>query len=901
MKRFTILAETALLVLALSTFMASCGGNSGGGSSSSTETPQETLFVSGNAWSGDIPANAKTVTADEFRSKYEASELKVVTPAAQQEQRTARQRRIDAERAFLESKSDISEEEKALLAQASAAADIDGEATVTLPNGQTFALIDLGTRIVKAAENYRLARDPSNALATYSLSYSLLTDELKAQVPAPDSLQGDLNLIMQATQQLNTALATVVNLDNTRMDPDAPSMTMPAGALNPGNGSDNNGICTPTGLARRYWSPLRSFISPIKSQGSRGTCWAFAAIASVESRERVQNDLPVDLSEQFLVNKVKLEWSASDFVDSGSSAAALNAAIEHNQLLMYEMDWTYNRATGLPNNASTPGVAGTAAAYKGACTGYTGDCSETAHQSQPFCVPMVGGLPYCGYFITTFNGPGIAAGPVRLVWSRSKGDHFALEIYRAMLARGEALIAFFPMYEGFKAAPGTGIVSDYSKQMRNAANVLVDGDYGGHFVQIVGFLSNEEMTFPGSPVNVGGGGYFIIRNSWGCAADGGYYYVPADYVSTLFSSLEVLEFDTRRSARWNSEQVPPGGRTGLAISPGGSRMLDLRVQANLAAAFTVAHPIASYVRLTVSSSRDGIMYNGQWLVNPPANGSIFANSLPVKFQTEGLRTLTITARYGAQVVSTTMDITVINTPPVINLESTGTPQQNENFVINAKVTDINETNPAAMCTAMTWSITPPDIIVPGSGCMRVIKFGATGYREVSVTTHDSEGSSATRAGFFNVSSPPINPYPRITTFGVYSRDLYLNGALSGCRSNPVADNAVIDLREIGCKVSILGADLPRYLSKLVIENPTAEALSYDWTYSISYSVSAPPSYTMTTRTATPSFDMNARVFGLPETAYTCTLDVTVNASEPSRSKSQRVWNGLCINVADVPR
>ena len=54
----------------------------------------------------------------------------------------------------------------------------------------------------------------------------------------------------------------------------------------------------------------------------------------------------------------------------------------------------------------------------------------------------------------------------------------------------------------------------------------------------------------------------------------------------------------------------------------------------------------------------------------------------------------------------------------------------------------------------------------------------------------------------------------------------------GCTLNPVADNAVIDLREIGCKTGVFGPDLSRYLSKIEIENPVAEALSYDWTYTV---------------------------------------------------------------------
>jgi hypothetical protein len=487
---------------------------------------------------------------------------------------------------------------------------------------------------------------------------------------------------------------------------------------------------------------------------------------------------------------------------------------------------------------------------------------------------------------------------VRLLWS--SGETFNINQYRALLASGVSLIASFPVYEGFRAAPATGIVSDYSMQMRNAKNVLVDGTYGGHLVQIVGFITNEQLSFPGAaPGNVGGGGYFIIRNSWGCAADGGYFYVPADYVSSRFSTLEALDFDGRRSTRWNDEQVTPGGTTGLAIDPKGSAAVDLRVASNLTSLFVVSHPVANYVRLTVTSNRDGMLFDGQWLTNAPVGGSLFANSLSVNFQTEGLRTLTLTARYGTQVVTQSKDILVLNAPPDVRFEYTGTPQQNENFVINAIVTDRNEADPAPLCTAMTWAVDAPDTLVSGTGCERVVRFGATGAREVRVATQDPEGRQGSAIGTLTVAPPPANPYPRITTFGVYSRDSKFVGSLFlGCVSNQVANNATIDLRQTGCSIGLTQPQ--RYVSQLTLENPAAEALSYDWTYSAYFQGSAAPSKSIATHTTTPSYDLIPIPFGAANTAYTCTLDVRVNAPEASRNKSQRVWSGRCINNADGP-
>ncbi len=895
-----------LLTVLASLTLAACGGGGGSDTPTPPPPPPEALFVTANAWTGARPADAEVVTADEFRRRQVTGELQVSTATAQLDRRTANRNQVETERRFLAARTDLSPDAVSLLAQAATANSLEAEASATLPDGRKVVFNELAARIESAAASYRLARDPDNARATYALSHSLLSDAMKAQLPAPASLaSASLAQVKDAARQMDTALAALADIDQTRLDPSArvtsASRADTKRALTAGNGVDTGGACAPTGYASQFWFPLRYFVSPVKNQGSRGTCWAFAAVAAVESRERVQGDRVTNVSEQFLVNKVKREWFENDFVDGGSAASALNAAVDRNQSLMGESGWTYNQAAGRPANAFAAGVAGTAASYAGACTGYSGWCSETAHQSQRSCVTVFG-QEYCGFNTRGFNGPGVAASRVRQVWAN--GEAFDLNRYRALLSSGVSLIASFPIYEGFWSAPASGIVSDYRKQMRNAAGNMVEGSYGGHLVQIVGFISNEALTWPGAaPATVGGGGYFIIRNSWGCAGDGGYYYVPADYVSTLFGSLEALDFDASRSIGWARDQVTPGGTTGLAIDPRGTQGVDLRVQSNLAASFAVTHPVATYVRLTVTSNRDGLLYDGQWLVNAPQGASLFANALPFTFQSEGSSTLTLTARYGTQAVTATKQVLVLNTAPSVRLESNGVPAQDENFVIDAIATDRNEADPTALCTAMSWAVDAPDTLVSGAGCSRVVRFGASGNREVRVTTQDREGRQASAIASYAVTAPPLNPYPRITGFGAYARDPLLIGNLVvGCFNNTVANNARIDLRNIGCRpASVGGTDRPRYFSQLSIENPNAEALSYDWTYTAYYPNPIFAPRTVTARTAAPSYDLSPIIFGARDTAYLCTLDVRVNAPEASRNKTQRVWSGQCVHIEDAPR
>jgi hypothetical protein len=266
-----------------------------------------------------------------------------------------------------------------------------------------------------------------------------------------------------------------------------------------------------------------------------------------------------------------------------------------------------------PNRADPNGS--DAAAYAGTCTDYNGTCSPTAHQSRQVCTTFV--FEFCSYVSVSYGGAGPTASRAIQVWS--SGQPFDLSRYRMLLAQGHVLMASFPVYKGFMDDVGAnGIVSNYARTRLDAMGNEVAGSYGGHAVQIVGFLSNLEMTRLGVTPNIGGGGYFIVKNSWGCrAGDGGFYYVPADYVSRRFTSLSVLDFDGRRSSRWVSEQTTPGGTVApsmtIKANPG---VVDLRVEKNLAQFFAVSHPVARSVALRVTSDRDGVLFNGPWATDP---------------------------------------------------------------------------------------------------------------------------------------------------------------------------------------------------------------------------------------------------------------------------------------------
>ncbi|WP_276959340.1 C1 family peptidase [Allomeiothermus silvanus] len=737
MKIFQRLGITGILVGAL----VAC---SPGGSK-----PDPNLFTEANAWKEGIPADAQMVNTEEFQKGIASGELVLSSSASVAAAKQARETQYQSDKNFLSGISDKDPNTAALLAEAAGSPSFEGDRPVSGPGGESVVLFGLGTQLRNAAETYQRSQSVDNALDDYALSYSLLPEDLKPQAPSPDSLKGkSLAEVKAALEQLNSLLGSKpASLRTARLEPGGGIRPQ---AINPGNGTDNNGPCTPSNLVKRFWFPLKNFISPVKNQAKRGTCWAFAAIGAVESRERVQNNNPVDLSEQFLVNKVKQDWDSSDYSDGYWSEKALETAVNKGQSFPSEGGWTYNGATSRPSVKD-----GDSDSYANSCNGYTGTCSDTAHQSRRVCTTFI--FTFCSYAKVTFGGPGVASSKTIQVWKN--GDTFKLNLLRQYLSQGYVLLASFPVYKGFMDdVKSDGVVSNYAKTKLDDKGKEVAGSYGGHAVQIVGFLSNEDMSQFGQTPNIGGGGYFIVKNSWGCGAgDGGFYYVPADYVSSIFNSLSVLNFDGRRSEAWKQEQAAPGGSEAPKISiKTNPATVQLRVETNLAQFFQITHPVAKSVNLSVTSNLDGTLYSGGWSTDP---NSLFGPELKRTFTSVGSRTLTLLAKYGNSQASSSFVVKVINTPPTLNLQYGGDPHQGEAYSITALITDPNEPDINKLCGTTTWSVDAPDTLSAGTGCSVSVTFGATGSRQVRVTTQDSDGATATQTLNLNVlpTTPKTKP------------------------------------------------------------------------------------------------------------------------------------------------
>lgn len=847
------------------------------------------VLNAGSAWQGDVPGDAAMLSPEEFHRRVKDGSLVITLVSDETDQAAARDEAFLDDLAALQGVEDPSPALTDLLAAAEGLVAFEPGATIAV-GGADVTLLGMGDRVRDAAVIEQLAHDADNALADYRMSYELLPEDLRSQATPPEELEGaSVEEIEAALAALDDLLGTVSDLDRVRYDPHwlaEESAPLPAQKV---PGSDHDATCArPTGYFANYWFPLRNFLSPMKNQARRYDCWAFASIGAIESRERVQNDNAVDLSEQFYVNQAKFVWDRNDFSESHSAPLALSRAVAANQRLPGESNWLYNPSSGRSSNTD-----GMASDYVGTCANYQGSCSETAHQSPRFCTVFdLNGVPvpFCGYDTMTYTGPGVLASTSRQVWASGQG--FDLNRYRNYLAQGHVIIASFPVYRGFTDAVG-GVVSDYAKECSDAKGGTTK-KCGGHVVQIVGFLGNDALSTPQFPVNAGGGGYFVVKNSWGCGAgDGGYYYVPADYVEQVFESMHVLEFDTRRSSRWDQEQAAPGSTETPVIALKDvplPRRADLRVSLDLAQYFTVTHSATSSVNLRVVSSLSGTVYDGPFTIK---SGPFGGPGLPLTFTTPGVHALTVTASHSGRGASASFDLDVVNSAPVVDIQPAGNAYLGFAYPLTALASDVNEAGNALLCANMTWTVEAPDV-VSGSGCQVQVTFGAEGARSVSARTMDTEGRVGSDTVLVTVEPESANPYPQVATYGVYGYDLvFFQGTPIGCDDVQVGVGATIDLRDEACSLVIGAPDELRYSAVVTVTNPTSEPLTYDWRLIVSDPGFPERTIRSLNGDATGEFLLFASGNNAIEATSDCRVEVTVNAPDPARSKGLTVWTGRC--------
>jgi hypothetical protein len=288
-------------------------------------------------------------------------------------------------------------------------------------------------------------------------------------------------------------------------------------------------------LANFNWVD-KSQLTCVKNQGRRGLCHIFAATSAIEEEIARDTGDHVNLSEQDFTEHETLIWNTAAFHDAGDSYNDLQDAAANGYRFAYEFQWDYNPSVFQPSSGYE---------FINTCENYPYPtlelgCSNSTAQAPLYCTQD---YTNCGFLPVTVSGATSPYGSpgAQELFSISGFNNQGNPSYpypdinaiQLALAVNAPVILLFNVTQKFPGAPGGYVPTDVFD---------LETSVGVHVVHVVGYVSNEELaanagTSGAPPGSLGG--YFIIKNSWGCnAGDAGYYYMPVGYL--LVEAGEVI-------------------------------------------------------------------------------------------------------------------------------------------------------------------------------------------------------------------------------------------------------------------------------------------------------------------------------------------------------------------------
>lgn len=685
-------------------------------------------------WEGDLPDNATVVSDDELAQLREQGQL-VPIDAEEREALRERERQRDTDaRALLDAwladhpsmagRFDLDPDPEALELP-------DGNFVTTLDSGEDVVLMGNRHRTRDIAATLRAAEDRGAQQSALTLLYPTMPPRCRDAIAAPDAWSAmDAPALRGAMDQLTDCFAEMADGDDPDLPVDAPLGSWPAGGFVDSELSqlttDTQGNCfedaADPSTYKHSDAPLDGFpysapyVGRVRSQGTRGTCVAFATASAMEFYVARRYGRSTNLSEQAIYALGKAIFYDQWGSDGLNTVDFLHDLADSDLAMPFEPKWPYNPSWGKLEDS-----------FVGACDGYDFPvCSESPAQTGLVC-RQVGGQSFC-YIWTAGYSDGYEA-PTALELGSFDDDDDLNEL-KAFLSVGFSAVVSVDVTNAFKY-----LQKGWWPEGRDDGSSKI----GSHALHLLAYrpASGSAAVHPGE-------GFVLVKNSWGCDwGDNGLAWIPVRWVREHFNSLMVLTaYREGRNLAPEVEILSPVSGTEM---PSDGFFPD---------------PILLQARADDNEDGEDCCTFRWWSDKEGTLG--VGETLEHAFTGAGVHVIRAYATDSEGKESYDQALLVLtNQPPSVDLIGPVRVYQGFTEIWTAETADNNDAF-GIPCSAHTWSSTDPADGVTGHGCAKAIAFGTVGFRTLSVVVEDSDGATAIRSLTVEVVPAPPDLEPRVT-------------------------------------------------------------------------------------------------------------------------------------------
>jgi hypothetical protein len=525
-----------------------CLAITSGASHAQTAAPQP---VDGIIW----------LSPEEFGAQLDAGTLRLITPGVLAEQQRRSHETAERSRAIVEDflgkhpeLTDISDNIHTVpdlndptISRASGG-DYNFTAIDNLGNLQQFETMGEAFTLNNVAHAIQSATDPEAQLNLYTTLYNALPPNVVSPVGTapsnlipPAQLHGaSLQVIQSALQQYLSQTQSIVN----NLPPLGGKYT-PASCQGDEGSSETSGInafngfgdqtqsagCTtpsPIGIISNFTFAASPYLTCIKNQGQRGTCHIFGSTSAIEQMVAYDTGKHVNLNEQDFMAHEKALWNTALFGDGDDAEQDISDAAANGYRFAYEKQWDYNPSLDRGKN------------FVDSCEGYPSSetsCSNSSPQSPFYCTTFLF-IEFCAVTLVEPSGSRShyqATGTTSIYYPGQ--NDITTAFIQNSLWENIPVILEFNVTKEFQGVP-----NGYIPYHDSSKDDDIKTSIGGHVVHLIGYVSNAGLAaqIPSAPPGAGGG-YFVIKNSWGaCLGDAGYYYMPVDYLFKKVNNVVIV-------------------------------------------------------------------------------------------------------------------------------------------------------------------------------------------------------------------------------------------------------------------------------------------------------------------------------------------------------------------------